>query len=117
MPSAKVSRCTSPNNQSGVPAPRRPPAAGAHRARCPAPGLAAWTQLHCTGRDAAVRAPGYTRSQVRALGWFPVHAGKSPPASVCALVSVSAAWTALFYPGCSMRPILYPSPDWQRQAE
>ncbi|XP_029776489.1 serine/threonine-protein kinase LMTK3-like isoform X1 [Suricata suricatta] len=100
MPSAKVSRCTSPNNRSGVPAPRRPPAAGAHRARCsgcPAPGLAARVQLHRAGRGAAVRAPGDTRARVPALGRFPVHAGKSPPARVFALAPASAAWIALLF--------------------
>lgn len=100
MPSAKVSRFTSPNNRSGVPVPRRPPAAGAHRAPCsgcPAPGLAAWAQLHRAGRGAAVRAPGDTRALVPALGRFPVHAGKSPPASVFALAPASAAWIALLF--------------------
>lgn len=98
MPPAKVSRCTSPNNRSGAPAPRRPPAAG----RTPSPVLRLPRTRPCSlgsvaprGPDAAVRAPGDTRALMWALGPVSGTRGEIASRQCCALAP--AARVALLF--------------------
>lgn len=74
---------------------------------CPAPGLAAWALLHQEGRAQQCGLPETPAPLSGHSDLFPVHAGESPPASVCALALLSAARIAYyFYPRCCLRPIL-----------
>ena len=111
MPSAKVSRCTSPNNQSGAPARSHPLSAGAHqvgRPGCPTPGLAAWAQLHRAGRGAAVRAPGGQPllGPDTCTGFRHTRGNCLPPVSAHSPPPPPPGLHYYFYPGCSLQPIL-----------
>lgn len=71
---------------------------------CPAPGLAVWAQLHRAGRTQSC---GLRETPARWCGHsgrFPVHAGKSPPASA-ARSPPPPGLHYYFYPGCSLRLI------------
>lgn len=97
----KVSRCTSPNNQSGAPARSHPPVcgrtpSGAPWVPCTRPRSLGAVAPRGAGRSSA-GSRGTTAPGSRHSDRFPAHAGKSPPASVCALAPASTAWIALLF--------------------
>lgn len=103
MPSAKVSLCTSTNNRSSAPALGALWPLGARRALRHG-GTTGVPQISHPGCSFTARGgvqqrglQGTPAPWPRHSGRFPVHAGKSPPAGVCALSPASAAWIALLF--------------------
>lgn len=111
MPSAKVSRCTSPNNRSGAPAPRSPPAAGRTLILVPRVPRTRPRSLGAVAPRGAGRSSAGSRGHPRPgpgtrAGFRYTRGNRLLPVSARSPPPPPPGLHYYFYPGCRLRQIL-----------